>query len=113
MLQVNKKTLSQLQIAMKLDEYMYEKSNQQYFESMPTIGLFDSQIIFINNYIEILEKKNDEKAKEFAEMYAGIKRENDRYQELIKGGSKSSLIKKYARMTGYLIRQLNKYDAQY
>ena len=47
---------------MKLDEYKYEKSNQQYFESMPTIGLFDSQIIFINNYIEILEKKNDEKA---------------------------------------------------
>ena len=49
MIQVDKKTLSQLQIAMKLDEYKYEKSNQQYFESMPTIGLFDSQIICINN----------------------------------------------------------------
>lgn len=110
---VDKKTLSQLQIAMKLDEYKYEKSNQQYFESMPTIGLFDSQIIFINNYLEILEKKNDEKAKEFAEMFDGIKKENDRYQELIKGGSKSSLIKKYARMTAYLIRQMSKYDSLY
>ncbi len=110
---VDKKTLSQLQIAMKLDEYKYEKSNQQYFESMPTIGLFDSQIIFINNYLEILEKKNDEKAKEFAEMFDSIKKENDRYQELIKGGSKSSLIKKYARMTAYLIRQMSKYDSLY
>ena len=110
---VDKKTLSQLQIAMKLDEYKYEKSNQQYFESMPTIGLFDSQIIFINNYLEILEKKNDEKAKEFAEMFDSIKKENDRYQELIKGGSKSSLIKKYARMTAYLIRQRSKYDSLY
>ena len=32
---IDKKTLSQLQIAMKLDEYNYEKNNQQYFESMP------------------------------------------------------------------------------
>ena len=56
---------------------------------------------------------HDEKAKEFAEMYADIKRENDRYQELIKGGAKSSLIKKYARMTGYLIRQMDKYNTQY
>lgn len=110
---VDKKTLSQLQIAMKLDEYNYEKNNQQYFESMPTIGLSDSQIIFINNYLEILEKKNDEKAKEFAEMFDSIKKENDRYQELIKGGSKSSLIKKYARMTAYLIRQMSKYDSLY
>ena len=46
-------------------------------------------------------------------MYADIKRENDRYQELLKGGSKSSLIKKYARMTGYLIRQMDKYNTQY
>ena len=45
MIQVDKKTLSQLQIAMKLDEYKYEKSNQQYFESMPTIGLLYSSII--------------------------------------------------------------------
>ena len=110
---VDKKTLSQLQIAMKLDEYNYEKNNQQYFESMPTIGLFDSQIIFINNYLEILEHKNDEKAKEFTELFDSIKKENDRYQELIKGGSKSSLIKKYARMTAYLIRQMSKYDSLY
>lgn len=93
MIQVDKKTLSQLQIAMKLDEYKYEKSNQQYFESMPTIGLFDSQIIFINNYIEILEKKNDEKAKEFAEMYADIKRENAAIRNFLKADPKALLLK--------------------
>lgn len=110
---VDKKTLSQLQIAMKLDEYKYEKNNQQYFQEMPVIGLFDSQIIFINGYLEILENKDGDKAKEFAEMVDSIKKENDRYQELIKGGSKSSLIKKYERITAYLIRQLTKYDSLY
>ena len=74
---VDKKTLSQLQIAMKLDEYKYEKSNQQYFQEMPVIGLFDSQIIFINGYLEILENKDGDKAKEFAEMVDSIKKEND------------------------------------
>ena len=113
MIQVDKKTRSQLQIAMKLDEYKYEKSNQQYFETMPVVGLFDSQVILINSYLEILENKDGNKAKEFTEMVDSIKKENDRYQELISSGSKSSLIKKYARMTAYLIRQLNKYNTQY
>lgn len=113
MLEINKKELTQLQIAMKLDEYKYEKSNQEYFESMPVIGLFDSQVMFINQYLEILENKDDDKAKEFAELFERIKRENDRYQELLRGGSKSSLIKKYARMTAYLIRQINKYNNLY
>lgn len=110
---LDKKTLSQLQIAMKLDEYKYEKNNQEYFETMPVVGLFDSQVMLINSYLEILENKNGDKAKEFAEMVDSIKKENDRYQELIKNGSKSSLVKKYARMTGYLIRQITKYDTQY
>ena len=110
---LDKKALSQLQIAMKLDEYKYEKNNQEYFETMPVVGLFDSQVMLINSYLEILENKNGDKAKEFAEMVDSIKKENDRYQELIKNGSKSSLVKKYARMTGYLIRQITKYDTQY
>lgn len=43
MIQLTKKDLYQIQIAMKLDEYMYEKDTQTYFETMPHIGLMDSQ----------------------------------------------------------------------
>ena len=113
MLEIDKKGLCQLQIAMKLDEYNYEKSNQEYFETMPAYGLADSQVLLINDYLNILENKDSDKAAEFAEILDRIKRENDRYQELIKGGSKSSLIKKYARMTAYLIRQITKYNNMY
>ena len=60
---VDKKTLSQLQIAMKLDEYKYEKSNQQYFQEMPVIGLFDSKIIFLKSK-NVPEKKKGEESKD-------------------------------------------------
>ena len=93
MIQVDKKTLSQLQIAMKLDEYKYEKSNQQYFESMPTIGLFDSQIIFINNYIEILEKKNDEKAKSLQKCMQTSKGKMTAIRNFLKAAPKALLLK--------------------
>ena len=56
MLQLTNKDLYQIQIAMKLDEYMYEKDTQTYFETMPHIGLMDSQVALINNYIQILEQ---------------------------------------------------------
>ena len=50
----NKKTFMQAQIAMKLDEYFYEKDAQTYFETMPHIGLFDSQVSNVNTYIHLV-----------------------------------------------------------
>lgn len=39
MLEIDKKGLCQLQIAMKLDEYNYEKSNQSILKQCPLMGL--------------------------------------------------------------------------
>ena len=95
---------------MKLDEYMYEKDTQTYFETMPHIGLglMDSQVELINNYIEILEQKDESSA--FSELLEKVKSENAGYQKLISEGSKSTTVKKYSRITAYLIRQMEKYN---
>ena len=108
MIQLTKKNLYQIQIAMKLDEYMYEKDTQTYFETMPNIGLMDSQVELINNYIEILEQKDESSA--FSKLLDKAKSENAGNQKLISEGSKSTTVKKYSRITAYLIRQMEKYN---
>lgn len=113
MLKLDKKTLSQLQIAMKLDEYDYDKDTQAYFENMPFIGLFDSQVYFINQYLDILENKDGDLKWEFEELLARVLKENETYQKLLSEGSKSHKVKKYANTTGYLVRQMKKYQTQY
>lgn len=107
----NKKTFMQAQIAMKLDEYFYEKDAQTYFETMPHIGLFDSQVSLINKYIEILEKKDE--SSDFQKILKMIYEENQSYQDLLDKGSKSPKVKKYSRITAYLIRQMEKYNKMF
>ena len=107
------KQLYQLQIAMKLDDYLYEKDTQGYFESKPHIGLVDSQVDFINGYLYVLENKNDLTYEEFKKLVRVIKSDNDKYKELLRKGSKSKKVKKYSRITGYLLRQLSKYDKMF
>ena len=107
------KELAQIQIAMKIDELDYEKNSLSYFEKMPSIKLGESQLIYVNKYVDILEHKDDERKAEFAELMNRIKKENDSYQKLLEKGSKSSLIKKFSKMTGYLVRQLEKYQRLY
>ena len=107
------KELAQIQIAMKIDELDYEKNSLAYFEKMPSIKLGESQLIYVNKYVEILEHKDDERKAEFAELMNRIKKENDSYQKLLEKGSKSTLIKKFSKMTGYLVRQLKKYQRLY
>lgn len=107
------KELAQIQIAMKIDELDYEKNSLAYFEKMPSIKLGESQLIYINKYIEILEHKDDSKKAEFTELVNRIKKENDSYQKVLEKGSKSTLVKKFAKMTGYLVRQLEKYQRLY
>ena len=107
------KELAQIQIAMKIDELDYEKNSLAYFEKMPSIKLGESQLIYVNKYVDILEHKDDERKAEFAELMNRIKKENDSYQKLLEKGSKSSLIKKFSKMTGYLVRQLEKYQRLY
>lgn len=107
------KELAQIQIAMKIDELDYEKNSLAYFEKMPSIKLGESQLIYVNKYVEILEHKDDERKAEFAELMNRIKKENDSYQKLLEKGSKSTLIKKFSKMTGYLVRQLEKYQRLY
>ena len=107
------KELAQIQIAMKIDELDYEKNSLAYFEKMPSIKLGESQLIYVNKYVDILEHKDDERKAEFAELMNRIKKENDSYQKLLEKGSKSTLVKKFAKMTGYLVRQLEKYQRLY
>ena len=107
------KELAQIQIAMKIDELDYEKNSLAYFEKMPSIKLGESQLIYVNKYVDILEHKDDERKAEFAELMNRIKNENDSYQKLLEKGSKSTLIKKFSKMTGYLVRQLEKYQRLY
>lgn len=104
----NKKTFMQAQIAMKLDEYFYEKDAQTYFETMPHIGLFDSQVSNVNTYIEAFENK--ERTPVFRNLLNLIREENAGYKEKLDAGSKSTIIKKLFRITAYLIRQMEKYD---
>ena len=113
MLQLNNKTLTQVQIALKLDEYDYDKDTQAYFEKMPSIGLLDSQVYFVNQYIDILENCNGDLKWDFEDILGRLIQENEIYQNLLKDGSKSPKIKQYANNTGYLIRQLKKYQAKY
>ena len=107
------KELAQIQIAMKIDELDYEKNSLAYFEKMPSIKLGESQLIYVNKYVDILEHKDDERKAEFAELMNRIKKENDSYQKVLEKGSKSTLVKKFAKMTGYLVRQLEKYQRLY
>ena len=107
------KELAQIQIAMKIDELDYEKNSLAYFEKVPSIKLGESQLIYVNKYVDILEHKDDERKAEFAELMNRIKKENDSYQKLLEKGSKSTLIKKFSKMTGYLVRQLEKYQRLY
>lgn len=109
-MKITVKQLYELQLAMKLDDYIYEKDTPGYFESMPQDALVDSQVDFINEYLYILEHKNDSTFEQFKKLVRMIKKDNDKYKELIKKGSKSKKIKKFARITGYLLRQLTKYD---
>ena len=104
------KILLEIQIATKLDEYFYEKNTQKYFETMPVIGLAESQVALINQYLNILENKNDSTQNEFSELLDNLKKENADYKDLLNNGSKSTLIKKYSRITGYLVRQMEKYN---
>lgn len=113
MIQLDKKTLSQIQIALKLDEYDYDKDTQAYFEKMPFIGLFDSQVYFVNQYIDILENKDGDLKWEFEDLLARVLKENETYSKLVKEGSQSRKIKQYANTTGYLVRQMKKYQTQY
>ncbi|MBR0382382.1 MAG: hypothetical protein IJH71_08105 [Eubacterium sp.] len=113
MLQLNNKTLTQVQIALKLDEYDYDKDTQAYFEKMPSIGLLDSQVYFVNQYIDILENCNGDLKWDFEDILNGLIQENEVYQRLLEDGSTSRKIKQYANNTAYLIRQLKKYQAKY
>lgn len=108
MIQLTNKDLYQIQISMKLDEYLYDKDTQTYFETMPFIGLMDSQVALINKYIEILEKKDE--TSDFYNLLNKIREENLGYKKLLDEGSKSTKTMKYSRITAYLIRQMEKYD---
>ena len=112
-MELTMKTLAQIQIATKLDEYDYEKNTLAYFEKMPSISLGESQLIYVNKYIEILEFKNSDKKKDFYAIYNKIKEDNDSYQDLIEKGSKSPVVKKFFKITSYLLRQLDKYQRLY
>lgn len=108
MIKLTNKDLYQIQIAMKLDEYLYDKDTQSYFETMPFIGLMDSQVALINKYIEILENKDE--TSEFRILLNKIREENAEYQGKLDAGSKSTIMTKFSRVTAYLIRQMEKYD---
>lgn len=107
----NNKSFLQAQIAMKTDEYVYLVSPENYFETMPHLGLYDSQVALTNRYIEILENKDT--TPDFHILLNRLRKENEEYKAKLDAGSKSTITKKLFRITAYLIRQMEKYDKLY
>ena len=107
----DQKSFLEAQIAMKKEEFDYFKSPENYFETMPHLGLYDSQVALTNKYIEILRNKNT--SSEFYNMLNKLREENAEYKAKLEAGSKSTKIKKHYRITDYLIRQMEKYDRLY
>ena len=107
----DQKSFLEAQIAMKKEEFEYFKSPENYFETMPHLGLYDSQVALTNKYIEILRNKNT--SPEFYNMLNKLREENAEYKAKLEAGSKTTKIKKHYRITDYLIRQMEKYDRLY
>lgn len=105
------KDIMALKIAFAIDEYYYNKDTLGYFEKMPVMGLADSQTIFINEYLQAIEEKDN--TTDFAKLLYSMKRENERFKKLIKAGSKSKAYKRNVKVSAYIVRTMEKYNKQY
>ena len=112
-MQLNIKELNQLQIAIRLDDYFYEKDTLAYFNNMPLLDLGKSQLIFINSYLEVLENKDGYSKLGFEELLSQLISDNNLYKEQLENGSKSSRVKKYFKTTEHLINLMKKYNSKY
>lgn len=110
---LTRKQLMEIQIAIRLDDYLYEKDTKAYFDRMPVLDLAESQRIFINEYLEILENKDSYTKMDFEKILTKLILDNKYYQELLDKGSKSSLIRKYCKVTERLVNQMTKYKNNY
>lgn len=108
---VTKKDIMALKIAFAIDDYYYNKDTKGYFDKMPVIGLADSQVIFVNEYLKALEEKDS--SSDFSKILFSMKREYERYEKLIKAGSKSKAYKRNVKMLSYIIRTMEKYQKNY
>lgn len=108
---LSKKDIMTIKIAFAIDEYYYNKDTKGYFDKMPVIGLADSQEIFLNEYLKILEEKDS--SSDFSKLLFSMKREYERYKKLISNGSKSKAYKRNIKMLNYIIRTMEKFQKNY
>ena len=66
--ELNNKTVTQIELAIKLDNFDYEKNETMYFEKMACYGLLDSHVHYIKQYVDILEHKDSGKRALFDEL---------------------------------------------
>ena len=108
---LSNKDFTMAQIAIKYDEYKYMKNTKEYFETMPQIGLLDSQVELVNDYMDILE--NPDRTEELERLLDEVRADNAACQSQIENGSKSPNLKRNQRITAYLIRQIEKFRRTY
>ena len=105
------KDIAKLKIAFSIDDYYYTKDSKSYFDKMPLIGLADSQTIFVNEYLQIIEDKDI--SNDFERLLFTMKRENDNFRKLLKATPTNSYYKRNIRVLGYIIRTMEKYKKSY
>ena len=105
------KDIAKLKIAFAIDDYYYNKDSKSYFDKMPLIGLADSQTIFVNEYLKIIEDKDI--SNDFEKLLVTMKRENDNFKKLLESYPNNTYYKRNIRILGYIIRTMEKYKKTY
>ena len=111
--ELNNKTVTQIELAIKLDNFDYEKNETMYFEKMACYGLLDSHVHYIKQYVDILEHKDSGKRALFDELLSWMNREFNHYSDRISVPSATSLDRKLFHSASHILEQLKKYDSQY
>lgn len=111
--ELNNKTVTQIELAIKLDNFDYEKNETMYFEKMACYGLLDSHVHYIKQYVDILEHKDSGKRALFDELLSWMNREFSHYSDRISVPSATATDRKLFHAASHLLEQLRKYDSQY
>ena len=110
---LTKKSLAEIQIATKLDDFYYELDANKYFNSMKSMVLAESQLMNVNHYIEMLRSSDDEKAQELRTIFYEVQAYVVQFESKISKGDRTYNTYKLHEYATYLVRQINKHIKQY
>lgn len=110
---VTKKALAELQIAMRLDDFRYELDPNKYFNTMKSLVLAESQVTNVNYYLELLRSPEREKENELRTVLYEMQAHVIQLENKIDKGDRSYETLKLYEYATYLVRQINKYIKQY